>query len=179
MKTLLALDLSTTACGWSFWDIDKKELLNSGTVRTPTDDFKDNFAKIDFLILQFQRLLPGIVPDFLFVEEALQKLSGGNSSAQVIAKLIQMNFAGTYALRKQFGDCPYGFIDVRLARKTLGIKIPRGENAKEVVFSYIKSKYPELKFEYKKTGRPKDWEYDRCDAIVLGAAAILLNLPAN
>ena len=179
MKTLLALDLSTTACGWSLWGIDSKELLDSGTARTPTDNFKDNFDKIDFLLKHFFVALNEKAPDFLFVEEALQKLSGGNSSAQVIAKLIQMNFAGTYALRKQFGDCPYGFIDVRLARKTLGIKIPRGENAKEVVFSYIRSKYPNLKFEYKKTGRPKDWEYDRCDAIVLGAAAILLNLPAK
>lgn len=175
MKQLLALDLSTTACGWSLWDIENKALLDSGTHLTPTDDFKDNFEKIDFLVEKFK----DVKPNLLFVEEALQKLSGGNSSSHVIAKLIQMNFAGTYALRKSFGECPYAFLDVRAARKSCGIKVPRGSNAKEIVFAFVEAKFPKLEFKFKKTGRPKDFEFDRCDSIVLGLAALELNLPCN
>lgn len=177
MKTLLALDLSTTACGWSHWNVEEKKLLDSGTILTETDNFKDNFHKIDFLVKEFNRILKGQSPNFLFVEEALVKLSGGGSSAHTIAKLIQMNFAGTYALVRSFGDkCSYKFLDVRQARKSLDIKIPRGVNAKSIVFQYVKANYPEITFKYKKTGNPKDFELDRCDAIVLGAAALKTNL---
>lgn len=168
---ILALDLSTTACGWSLWDDSIETPIKCGTILTPTEDFKDNFEKIDFIVDFFKKELVSYTIDHLFVEEALKKLSGGNSSSEIIAKLIQMNFCGTYALVKAF-NCKYHFLDVRAARKLNGIKIPRGENAKEIVYDFVSKKLPELKFSFKKTGRVKDFEYDKCDSIVIGLAAI-------
>ena len=58
------------------------------------------------------------------------------------------------------------------ARNVAGIKVPRKQKAKEVVLTYIKECgiFPEDKWEYKKTGKIKDYCYDMADSFVVAFA---------
>jgi precorrin-2 methylase len=87
----------------------------------------------------------------------------------------------SYACRKTFKDNPE-LIDVRQARRILGIKVPRGKGkkslAKKVVIDYIKDRYEE-DFDYKLTykGNPQPGTDDRADAIVVALAGIRILEP--
>ena len=62
------------------------------------------------------------------------------------------------------------YIAATSARKQCGIKIPRGQKAKEVVLEHLLNNEPAFKIEYTKFGNPKPESFDRADAIVIAKA---------
>ena len=62
------------------------------------------------------------------------------------------------------------YIAATSARKQCGIKIPRGQKAKEVVLEHLLKNEPAFKIEYTKFGNPKPESFDRADAIVIAKA---------
>ena len=54
--------------------------------------------------------------------------------------------------------------------KQAGIKVPRGQKAKQVVLQYLLDNEPAFKIEYTKHGNPKPESYDRADAIIVAKA---------
>ena len=62
------------------------------------------------------------------------------------------------------------FIGATSARKLSGIKVARGQKAKQVVIQYLLDNEPAFKIEYTKHGNPKPESYDRADAIVIAKA---------
>lgn len=177
---ILALDISTSCTGWSIFK--DKDLLDCGAIQTPTFDakspkkfgFKTLFEKMDYVIKELESVCLKHKIDYVVAEAAFKKFAIGKSSADVLAKLIGFNFCLTYSICKKL-SCKECFIDVKSARKKVGVKIPKGADAKECVYSFVKDLYPNLSWEVKKTGNPKDWTIDMADSIVIGLASIQLN----
>lgn len=166
---ILALDISTSCTGWSYWR-DKK-LIEAGAIETPTEKFDSIFSKMDHAKNELHaKVLDLGGADLIVAESAFKKFANGKSSADVIAKLVGFNFCLTYSLTRLL-DAKELFIDVKSARKTVGIKVPKGANAKLIVHKYASLKYPNLSWPTKKTGTPKDWTVDMADALVIGEYA--------
>ena len=62
------------------------------------------------------------------------------------------------------------YIAAFTSRKACGIKVPRGENAKEVVLNYVLDKEPNFVVEYTRFGNPKPGTYDKSDSYVVAKA---------
>ena len=62
------------------------------------------------------------------------------------------------------------FIGSTSARKHAGIKVPRGEKAKQVVLVHLLENESSFKIEYTRYGNPKPESYDHADAIVIAKA---------
>jgi len=71
-----------------------------------------------------------------FVEESLQKFRPGLSSAKTLTTLSKFNGIVCYLGRSTFDLDPVS-INVNTARKAVGLKIPRGSNAKEIVHEWV------------------------------------------
>ena len=69
------------------------------------------------------------------------------------------------------------FIGASSARKTAGIKVPRGKKAKQVVLEHLLETEPAFKIEYTRHGNPKPESYDRADAIIIAKAGYLTEYP--
>ena len=105
------------------------------------------------------------------MEESLLMFQGGSSSASVIATLQQFSGIVQWLIKITFGYQPT-MINVSTARKLAfgSISYPKGIKRKEVIYQRVYKEYPHLDLPLKKTGKPKDFVYDQCDAIVIGLA---------
>ena len=56
------------------------------------------------------------------------------------------------------------------ARKTAGVSIKRGENAKEKVLQFLLDTEPSFVIEYTKHGNPVAGSYDRADSLIIAKA---------
>ena len=71
------------------------------------------------------------------------------------------------------------YITATSARKRAGIKVPRGQKAKEVVLDFLLENEKAFKIEYTKFGNPKPESYDRADAIVVAKAGYDIEKSTN
>jgi hypothetical protein len=111
----------------------------------------------------------------IYVETPLMMFSANQSSAQVISNLQHFNGMCCAAIYLKLGLCPK-MVNASSARRLNGITVPRGVKAKEVVMHHIKEKklIPDEKWEYKKTGKPKEHMKDVCDSYIISAAGLIL-----
>ena len=61
-------------------------------------------------------------------------------------------------------------ISASSARKSVGVPIKRGDNAKEKVLQFLLDNEPKFDIIYTKYGNPKPESYDRADSIVIARA---------
>ena len=93
----------------------------------------------------------------------------GFSSAKTILTLAKFNGILSYVCQQDFGVEPQ-YIGASTARKSCGIKIPKGEKAKDVVLQYVLDNEPNFVVEYTKHGNPKPGSYDRADSLIIARA---------
>ena len=65
------------------------------------------------------------------------------------------------------------------ARKTVGIKVVRGENAKQKSFNFVLANEPTFIVEYTKHGNPKPGIMDKSDSWVIAKAGYKLCTQKN
>ena len=97
----------------------------------------------------------------------------GKSSANTLSKLMRFNGIVSYIIYELFDIKPQ-YIAATTARKECGIKVKRGEKAKEVVLKHLLDNESAFKIEYTKFGNPKPESYDRADAIVIAKAGAII-----
>jgi len=114
--------------------------------------------------------------EHIYIEQSLHMFMGGKSSAKTLSTLTRFNGIVSWLVYELFEIKPK-FIGSTSARKQAGIKVPRGQKAKEVVLKYLLDNEPAFKIEYTKFGNPKPESYDRADAIVIAKAGY--NLEQN
>jgi len=175
MSQILGLDISTSCTGICVLDNDKVVLLTSVSF-PPKLTFwqKADLAETALRDLKEEHNLN--ITDF-FIEESLQKFRAGFSSAKTLTTLSKFNGITCFIGRKIFGQDPEA-INVNTARKAVGLKIPKGTNAKESVFKWVSS---EIDFKWPtkilKSGPRKGQEvllascYDMADAYLIARAA--------
>lgn len=110
--------------------------------------------------------------EHIYIEQPFTFFNSGGSSAKTMAVLQKFNGIVSWLLYEIFEIEPK-FIGATSARKTVGIKVPRGQKAKKVVMQYLLENEPAFKIEYTKHGNPKPESYDRADAIIIALAGYL------
>jgi hypothetical protein len=92
--------------------------------------------------------------------------------ASIISKLQRWNGMVCSMLFNKF-NIKTSTIGVLSARKAVGIKVQRGENAKEIVLKHLLDTVPEFVVQYTPKGNPKQGTYDRADSYVIAQAGFL------
>jgi len=107
--------------------------------------------------------------EHIYVEQPFTFFNSGGSSAKTMATLQKFNGIVSWLLFETFEIRPE-YIGATAARKEAGIKVPRGQKAKQVVIEHLLKHEPAFKIEYTKHGNPKPESYDRADAIIVAKA---------
>ena len=107
--------------------------------------------------------------EHIYVEQPFTFFNSGGSSAKTMAALQRFNGIVSWLLYEIFEIEPK-FIGATSARKIVGIKVPRGQKAKQVVLEHLLDTEPAFKIEYTKHGNPKPESFDRADAIIIAKA---------
>jgi hypothetical protein len=111
--------------------------------------------------------------EHIYIEQSLHMFMGGKSSAKTLSTLTRFNGVVAWLLFELFEIEPE-FIGASTARKTVGIKVPRGEKAKQVVLKYLLDNEPTFKIQYTSKGNPKPESFDRADAIIIARAGDII-----
>ena len=107
--------------------------------------------------------------EHIYIEQPLHMFMKGKSSAKTLSALMTFNGIVSWLLYEMFEIEPE-YISATSARKKAGIRVPRGEKAKEVVLKHLLDTEPAFKIEYTKFGNPAPGSYDKADAIVIAKA---------
>jgi hypothetical protein len=105
----------------------------------------------------------------IYVEQPFTFFNSGGSSGKTMAALQRFNGIVSWLLFEVFEIRPE-YIGATSARKQVGIKVPRGQKAKQVVLEHLLDTEPAFKVEYTRHGNPKPESYDRADAIIVAMA---------
>ena len=105
----------------------------------------------------------------IYVEQPFTFFNSGGSSGKTMAALQRFNGIVSWLLFVVFEIRPE-YIGATSARKQVGIKVPRGQKAKQVVLEHLLDTEPAFKVEYTRHGNPKPESYDRADAIIVAMA---------
>ena len=105
----------------------------------------------------------------IYIEQPLHMFMRGKSSAKTISTLMTFNGIVSWLIYDLFQIEPE-YVSATSARKKAGIRVPRGEKAKEVVLKHLLEHEPAFHIEYTSHGNPKPESYDRADAIVIAMA---------
>tara|TARA_R100001163_G_C5063962_1_gene201400 strand:+ start:1105 stop:1677 length:573 start_codon:yes stop_codon:yes gene_type:complete len=107
--------------------------------------------------------------EHIYIEQPLHMFMKGKSSAKTLSALMTFNGIVSWLVYEMFEIEPE-YISATSARKKAGIRVPRGEKAKEVVLKHLLDTEPAFKIEYTKFGNPAPGSYDKADAIVIAKA---------
>ncbi|HAI41176.1 MAG TPA: hypothetical protein DCM40_25235, partial [Maribacter sp.] len=98
--------------------------------------------------------------EHIYIEQSLHMFMGRKSSAKTLSTLTRFNGIVSWLVFELFEIRPE-FIGATSARKQAGIKVPRGQKAKQVVLQHLLDNEPAFNIEYTKHGNPKPESYDR------------------
>ena len=168
---ILGLDISTSITGYTILDGEAKIIKCEAWDLRNKRYFPNLFAKVQ----RFKQVMGNLYQinkypiDSIFIEQSLMAFRPGFSSAKTILTLAKFNGILSYVCQQDFGVEPQ-YIGASTARKSCGIKIPKGEKAKEVVLQYVLDNEPNFVVEYTKHGNPKPGSYDRADSLIIAKA---------
>ena len=169
---ILGLDISTSIIGVAVLDKDGTHVLDdSWDVRK----YKDQFQKarvIEEKLKELEGELDFKKLERVFIEQPLQFLSSGMTTAKTITTLSKFNGMISWMVHKELNIVPE-YIEASTARKLCGIKVPRGKKAKQCVMEYLLDSEPKFHVEYTRHGNPRPEAFDRADALVIAKAGYL------
>jgi hypothetical protein len=109
----------------------------------------------------------------IYIEQPLHMFMKGKSSAKTLSALMTFNGIISWLVYELFEIEPQ-YIAATSARKQCGIKVKRGEKAKEVALKHLLDTEPAFHIEYTKHGNPVAGSYDKADAIVVAKAGYVI-----
>ena len=107
--------------------------------------------------------------EHIYIEQPFTFFNSGGSSAKTMATLQKFNGIISWIIYELFEIEPQ-YVTAMEARKLCGIKVPRGQKAKQVVLQHLLETEGAFKIEHTIHGNPKPESYDRADAIVVAKA---------
>ena len=165
----LGLDISTSITGATLVDDIGQVLYCEAWDTRNKNHFPDLWDKANFIKGRLLDLKAMFVIERVFIEQSLQAFRPGFSSAKTLLTLASFNGIVSYICQDQLGIKPE-YIGASTARKSNGIKIPRGEKAKKVVLQHVLDNESDFVVEYTKQGNPKPGSYDRADSLIIARA---------
>ena len=183
-KYFLGLDISTSIIGVSLFENKKlKEMFHIDLTKTKCMFDKSKQYK-EFI----QNKISGIDIEKIYVEDTLQSFSRGLSSAKTLMTLARFNGIVSNITFEVTGIKPE-FINVNVARKSLGIKIDKtlDKDKKEQIMDWVGFDLGGYDWPTKIISRGKNkglvkyekFCYDIADAYVICKAGIIINEQNN
>lgn len=164
----LGLDISTSITGATVLDKNGEIVYNDSW---DTRKYKNFFEKAKFVEDKIKELNYPIQK--IYVEQSLQSFRSGFSSAKTLSTLSRFNGVVSWLAYTILRVEPE-YLAASSARKLCGIKIPKGQKAKQVVLNYVVDNVPDVLIEYTKHGNPKPNCYDKADSWVIAKAGYTL-----
>lgn len=164
---ILGLDISTSITGYTI--LDGQTIVECGMLDLRNKKYVDFLDKSVAAKQLFTQLKSKYNITNIFIEETLNVMGKGTSSAHVIMTLNRFNGILSWMTYEVFGIKPE-YISCRQARKTVGISVPKGGNAKEIVLQHWLSTEPQFQVSYTKFNNPVQGSYDRADSLVIARA---------
>lgn len=175
----IGLDISTSIIGVTVLDSYTGDLISIEAIKLNKARFKDVWDKASHVkeVLAGAFDLTNYRANRVFVEEAAMRFSPGFSSANTLFALARFNGIVSYLSHELFGTKPI-MVNVRSARKKLGIKInykDKSKDTKTKVFDAVRTLNPDFPWEQHvaKTGYSKGQlvygkhNFDMADAWVI------------
>ncbi len=184
---VLGIDISTSITGFAIVADDQLVYYDSVDLRKFKDVFDKTIALKEKLLDLYEmyqcdnegtiRIGNSQFPiEHIYIEQPFTFFNSGGSSGKTMAALQKFNGIVSWNVFELFEIKPK-FIGASSARKTAGIKVPRGKKAKQVVLEHLLETEPAFKIEYTRHGNPKPESYDRADAIIIAKAGYLTEYP--
>ena len=161
---VLGLDISTSITGYTLIDGDKIILNGAWDTRK----YKDFFEKVTHVKAGLEEIHKqyGKQIGAIYIEQSLQSFRSGFSSAKTLSTLSRFNGIISWLAFDQYKTKPE-YLAATSARKLCGIKVPRGQKAKQVVLNFLVDNEPAFVLEYTRNGNPKPECYDKADSMVM------------
>jgi len=164
---ILGLDASTKCVGWCRLN-DDGSLYDVGYIWL--EKIKNEYRRYDTVICALQNLQKFPEKFRVYIEAPLQRSNNQN----VVNILQRWNGMVSTAAYRCFATEPI-LIPETTVRKLNGIKIPKGvkgTDKKKYVLQCVRDlgMIDESKWEYKRTGNPKDYCFDMADAFCVARA---------
>ena len=167
---ILGLDVSTSIAGYTIVD-NGKIILNGAW---DTRKYKNFFDKVVHVKDGLDKIRKeyGTRITAVYIEQSLQSFRSGFSSAKTLSTLSRFNGIVSWLVFDQYKIQPE-YIAATSARKLCGIKVSRGQKAKQVVLNFLLDNEPSFVIEYTRNGNPKPESYDKADSIVIARAGAI------
>ncbi len=163
---ILGLDISTSITGYTILDNDGNIIAcNHIDLRKE----KNFFLKCSAVEGRLAAIRNEYFIEHIYVEQSLQSFRSGFSSAQTLSLLSKINGIVSWICYNLFGIEPE-YIAATSARKLCGIKVPKGQKAKDVALQFVVDNVPSFDIEYTRYGNPKAGYADRSDSYVIAKA---------
>ena len=169
---ILGLDISTSITGYALVDENTGQLIEYGSFNLKK--CRDVFDKGLFLKGNLVELLGRHKVSKIFIEQPFTFFNSGGSSGKTMATLQRFNGIVSWIVYELLYIVP-DYVGATKARKECGIKVPRGQKAKQVVLEYLIENEKDFEIEYTRYGNPKPESYDRADAIIIAKAGYKLS----
>lgn len=166
---ILGLDISTSITGATI--IDKKGNILMCEA-WDTRKIKNFFQKAAFIRTRLVDTKIEYPITRVVIEQSLQMFRPGFSSAKTLTTLSKFNGVVSWMCYRITGVEPE-YVSASTARKTCGIKIARGQKAKEIVLQHVLDKVDGFEIEYTRSNNPKPGSYDRADSYIIAQAGYL------
>ena len=168
---ILGLNISTSITGASIVDESGKILYCEAWDTRNKKHFPSLFCKAKFLETKLLELKSQFKIDRIYIEESLQSFRSGFSSAKTLSTLSKINGIVSYIVFKIFAKEPE-YLAATSARRIYGIKVAKGQKAKEVVLNFILDNDPDFVISYTRNNNPAPGSYDRADSLVIARSGL-------
>jgi len=171
---VLGIDISTSITGFAVLN-NKGELIYSDSIdlRKYKTMFRKSVEIKEKIIDIFEEFVCDVEADaeieHIYIEQSLHMFMSGKSSAKTLSTLTRFNGIVSWLIYELFEIEPK-YIGASSARKNAGIRVPRGQKAKQVVMKFLLDNEPKFVIEYTTQGNPKPEAFDRADALVVAKA---------
>ena len=166
---ILGLDISTSVTGYTILDEEAKIIKCEAWDLRNKRYFPDLYSKASFIKEELKEIKLNYPIEHVYIEEPFAFFRAGGSTAKTMAKLQAFNGILSWLCHDIFGFSPT-HISPAKARKLNGIKVSRGQKAKEVVLDYLLKNEESFTIEYTNKGNPKPVSYDRADSLIIAKA---------
>lgn len=166
---ILGLDISTSITGYTILDEEAKIIKCEAWDLRNKRYFPDLYSKASLIKEELKEIKLNYPIEHVYIEEPFAFFRAGGSTAKTMAKLQAFNGILSWLCHDIFGFSPTHISPAR-ARKLNGIKVSRGQKAKEVVLDYLLKNEESFTIEYTNKGNPKPVSYDRADSLIIAKA---------
>ncbi|MAG27522.1 hypothetical protein CMI47_18465, partial [Candidatus Pacearchaeota archaeon] len=153
---ILGIDVSTSITGFAVVGENQIVYYDSVDLRKEKDIFAKAVAIKEKLLDIFEAYQCGSEDTFIgnaefpivhiYIEQPFTFFNSGGSSAQTMAKLQKFNGIVSWLTYEVFEIKPE-YVTAQKARKLAGIKVPRGQKAKQIVLEYLLDNEPAFKID--------------------------------